>query len=204
MNTVICISRQFASGGHKVGEILSKKFNIPLYNSTIITECVKKSDINEALIESHDESAKHSLLYSIAMGYFGNHYIEAPGDTVFNAQADVIRGFAEKGACIIIGLCAGEILADYPPDNLNVRSIFIYADMDFRQKRAMGRFECDAEKAKRILKQKDRERAAYHARYTDDKWGTISNYDLAVSTSSCGINGAVEVISTFIEQCEKI
>lgn len=200
MNTVICISRQFASGGHEVGELLSKKFNIPFYDSKIITECVKKSGINETLIESHDENARQSLLYSIAMGYFGNHHLEAPGDAVFKAQSDVIRGFAEKGTCVIIGRCAGEILADVP----GVQSIFIYANADFRQKRVMERLEFNAEKAKKYLKQKDRERAAYHARYFDDQWGMIGNYDLAVSTSSCGINGAVEVISAFIEQCEKI
>lgn len=45
MNTVICISRQFASGGHEIGMILSEKFGVPLYDSEIITECVEKHGI---------------------------------------------------------------------------------------------------------------------------------------------------------------
>lgn len=199
MNTVICISRQFASGGHEIGGILSKKYGIPLYDGEIIKECVKKTGINEELVRSNDENAKNSLLYSIAMGYFGNHHLEVPGDRVFQAQAEIIRSFAKKGPCIIIGRCAGEILRDLP----NARRIFIYADMDFRQKRSMSEYGYDPEKAKRILQQKDRERAMYHARYADDRWDSIDSFDLAVSTSRCGIDGTVNVISAYIGQCEK-
>ena len=107
MNTVICISRQFASGGHEIGNILSMRFNIPLHDSEIIAECVKKHGINKELIHSHDEKASESLLHSIAMGYFGNHFIETPGDTVFQAQADVIRDFAQKGPASSLGAVAG-------------------------------------------------------------------------------------------------
>ena len=198
MNTVICISRQFASGGHEIGNILSMKFNIPLHDSEIIAECVKKHGINKELIHSHDEKASESLLHSIAMGYFGNHFIEAPGDTVFQAQADVIRDFAQKGPCIIIGRCGGEILRDFP----NCRRVFIYADTDFRQKRAIERYGCDPKEVRNILRQKDRERTAYYTRYADNQWGTINSFDLAISTSSCGIDGAVNVISAYVEQCE--
>lgn len=198
MKTIICINRQFGSGGHEVGEILSKKFGIPFYDSAIITECVKKTGIKEELIQSNDEKARASLLYSIAMGYFGNHYIEAPGDTVFKAQADVIQGFAQNGPCVIIGRCAGEILRDDP----NARRIFIYADTDFRKKRIVSQYGYEPKKAGQILQQKDRERAAYHTRYADDRWDSINSFDLAISTSQCGIDGAVNTISAYIEQCE--
>lgn len=198
MKTIICINRQFGSGGHEIGERLAKKYDIPFYDSAIINECVKKTGIKEELIHSHDEKARASLLYSIAMGYFGNHYLEAPGDMVFKAQSDVIRSFAEKGSCIIIGRCAGEILRD----DTNARRIFIYADTDFRQKRIVSEYGYKPENAKRILQQKDRERASYYTRYADYQWGSIESFDLAVSTSCCGIDGAVNTISAYIQQCE--
>lgn len=197
MNTIICISRQFASGGLEVGKILSERLGIPLYDSEIIDECVEKTGINKNLVHSHDEKANASLLYSIAMGYFGNHYIEAPGDTVFQAQADAIRGFAEKGACIIVGRCAGEVLRDNP----DCKRIFIYADEDFRKDRATTQYGCEPGKVKKILRDKDRERASYYTRYADHPWDSIHSFDLAVNTASCGIEGAVSVISTFIEHC---
>ena len=195
MNTIICISRQFASGGLEIGKILAEKLNIPLYDSEIIDECVEKAGINKELVHSYDEKANASLLYSIAMGYLGNHHLEAPGDTVFRVQADAIQSFAQKGACIIVGRCAGEILRDNP----NCKRIFIYADADFRQKRATTEYGCEQGKVKKILRDKDRERAAYYTRYADYPWDSIQSFDLAINTASCGIEGAVSVISAFIE-----
>lgn len=198
MKTIICISRQFASGGLEIGEVLAERLGIPLYDNEIIDKCVERTGINKELVHSHDEKASASLLYSIAMGYLGNHYIEAPGDMVFRAQADVIRDFAEKGACIIVGRCAGEVLRDYP----DCKRIFVYADEDFRQDRATTQYGCKAEKVKKILRDKDRERASYYTRYADHPWDSIHSFDLAVNTSCCGIEGAVSVISAFIESCE--
>lgn len=159
---------------------------------------MKRTGIKEELIHSHDEKARASLLYSIAMGALGNHYVEAPGDQVFRAQAEVIRGFAQEGPCVIMGRCAGEILRDLP----NCRRIFIYASDEFRRKRAIARYGCAPEETRKILRQKDRERAAYHIRYADGQWDSIDCFDLAVSTSRCGIDGAASTISAYIEQCE--
>lgn len=132
------------------------------------------------------------------MGYSGNHFTEAPGDTVFQAQADVIRDFAHKVPCIIIGRCGGEILRELS----NCRRIFIYANTDFQQKRAIERYGCSPKAVRNILRQKDRERTAYYIRYADNQWGIINSFDLAVSASCCGIDGAVNVISAYIEQCK--
>ncbi|MCH5265440.1 MAG: cytidylate kinase-like family protein [Lachnospiraceae bacterium] len=199
MKTIICISRQFASGGLEIGKILAERLDIPLYDSEIIDECVVKTGMNKELVHSHDEKASASLLYSIAMGYLGNHYIEAPGDAVFRAQAEAIRGFAEKGACIIVGRCAGEVLRDIP----DCKRIFVYADGDFRQNRATTQYGCEQGKVKKILRDKDRERASYYTRYADYPWDSIQSFDLAINTACCGIEGAVSVISAFVECCEK-
>lgn len=198
MNTVICISRQFASGGHEIGEQLAKLYGIPFYDSEIITQSVKKTGLDENLIRSSDESATHSLIYSMAMGRYmnmGSPYIEAPGDKVFRVQTEVIKEFAEKGPCVIVGRCSGEILREQP----NSRRIFIYADLDFRVKRAVEQYGFPLENIQELLQARDKERKAYNTRYTSSKWGATDSFDLAISSSRCGISGAVKTIAAYVE-----
>lgn len=203
MNTILCISRQFASGGHEIGEQLAKMYHIPFYDSEIITASVKKTGLDENLIRSSDETAVHSLIYSMAMGRYmnmGSPYIEAPGDKVFRAQADVIQEFAEKGPCVIVGRCSGEILRDNP----NCRSIYIYADKDFRAKRAVEQYGCLPKDIDSLLQLKDKERKAYHTRYANTKWGSTDSFDLAIDSSRCGILGAVKTIAAYVENLENM
>lgn len=200
MNQVICISRQVASGGHEIGQRLAEELQIPMYDSEIIAECVKKTGLVKTLIQNHDERARDSLLYSIVMGCYphqhvGSAYMEAPGDRVFQAQTEVIRDFAEKGPCVMIGRCAGEILHDNP----KCCRVFIYAGMDFRRERAVERYGYDPRKAEHLLRQKDRERASYYMHYANCQWGSRESFDLAVDSSKCGVDGAVKTIIAFAE-----
>lgn len=201
MNTIVCISRQFASGGHEIGEQIAKIYNVPFYDSKIITESVKKTGLDETFIRNSDETATHSLIYSIAMGRYMNMgipYIEAPGDKVFRVQAEVMQEFVKKGPCVIVGRCAGEVLHDHK----NSRRIFIYADKEFRATRAVERYGCSPENIDGLLQLKDRERKAYHTRYTNCKWGALDSFDLAINTSRCGITGAVKTIAEYLNNLE--
>lgn len=197
MNKIICISRQYASGGHEIGELLAEKYAVPLYDKQIIAESVKASGLNTELIESHDENLKSGLLYSIAMGQLASlrpPYISPPGDKVYQAQAQVIRRFAENDPCVIIGRSAGEILRDMPD---SVR-IFIYANDEFRIWRAIHDYGCAEKDCGEILRQMDRQRAAHFNHYNNRRWGMIESFDLAVDSSRIGILGAVQVIDTYL------
>ena len=41
-NLVITISREFGSGGHKIGELLAKELNIPFYDKKIIDKAIEE------------------------------------------------------------------------------------------------------------------------------------------------------------------
>lgn len=201
MNTILCISRQFASGGHEIGKRIAELYEVPFYDSEIITESVKKTGLDEDLIRNSDETATNSLIYSIAMSSFmnmGTPFIEAPGDKVFQIQANIIREFAEHGPCVIVGRCAGEILRGNP----DCRRIFIYADQELRVRRAVELYGFPANNMEERLRLKDRERSAYHTRYTTSKWGSSDSFDLAMNTSRCGIPGAVKTIEAYVDHLE--
>ena len=72
----------------------------------------------------------------------------------------IIKNFAEQGDCIITGCCADVILKDY-----NQLNIFVYASMDTKLKRCIGRAPKDGNLNYTELEQKiqkvDKERTKY-------------------------------------------
>ena len=54
--------------------------------------------------------------------------------------------------------------------------------------------------AGKLIKRTDRERASYHNYYTKIKWGHPSNYELVINTGRTGIDKAVKVIESYLEE----
>ena len=114
---------------------------------------------------------------------------------VVSVQFDAIRTLAEKGDCIFVGRCADYILRNR--DDL-VR-VFIYGDYSNRVKNIMQRKDLTEDKAKKLIKEVDKDRASYYRYYTDQIWGDLDNYDLCVDSTRTGIEGTVAVIKAFID-----
>ena len=72
-NIVICIGRQFGSGGKEIGELVAKKLGIPCYDKEIIYEMAKKSGVSKELLEDYDERPTNSFLYSLSLGSYSSH-----------------------------------------------------------------------------------------------------------------------------------
>ena len=59
-NTIICISREYGSGGRAVGELLSEKLGIPFYDKEILSRVAKESDMSEEFVKNHEERRMQS------------------------------------------------------------------------------------------------------------------------------------------------
>ena len=68
---VICIGRQFGSGGREIGLGLAKKLGIRFYDKEILKKAAEESGIVEELFEKADEKPTNSFLYSLSMGTHG-------------------------------------------------------------------------------------------------------------------------------------
>ena len=192
-DVIICIGRQYGSGGRFIGKLLAEKLGIPCYDKELLTESSKVSDMNLKVIESNDE-VPNSMMYSV---------FQANGlpinQQVFLAQFDAIREIANKGACVIIGRCADYVLEDRD----NVVSIFITAPIEERVNRAIRFYNFDSAKALKQIKKVDKKRRDYYNFYTNRKWGEASNYDLTLN-SKIGVEKCVEVIAKYVESLWEI
>ena len=186
-DVIICICRQYGSGGRFIGKLLAEKLNIPCYDKEIIHEASKKTNMNSVVVESNDE-VPYSIMYSVFQGG------QPINQQVFLAQFDAIRELANNGSCVIVGRCADYILEDRD----NVVSIFITAPIEERIRRATEFYKFDSAKALKAIKKVDKKRKDYYNFYTNRKWGEASNYDLTLN-SRIGVDKCVDVIVKYIE-----
>ena len=108
---------------------------------------------------------------------------------------DAIKKIAANESCVIVGRCADYALADEP----HCLNIFIRSNMDDRIKRISERLNVPENKAKDIIKKKDKERSSYYNYYTSKRWGEVDSYDLCLNSSVFGIDGTVDMIKQAIE-----
>jgi cytidylate kinase len=197
---IITIARQYGSGGREIGERVAKILNIPMYDKELIKDAAAKGSLNEEVLKTTDESAANSLLYTLAMGsnvlgatmQFG--YKMPLNDKLFILQSEVIREYAEAGSCVIIGRCADYVLRDEE----NVLKIFIYSDIETREKRIRERYpDIKSSQVLDVINKTDKRRASYYNFYTGNKWGKYDNYDLAINAATFGVEKTAEIIADF-------
>lgn len=196
---IICIARQYGSGGHAIGEKLAQDLNLPFYDKDLIKLAARESGMSQEIFEEVDEKATNSLLYSLATGAYmmGSRFSAMPeisfNDKLFIMQANIIQEAAKKGQCVIVGRCADYVLQDKFP----CVNIFIHSSLENRIKRIQTRHNLDEKTAKEQVIKMDKQRANYYNYYTDRKWGNIDGYHLIID-SCIGEENCVTIIKDFI------
>ena len=194
---IISIARQFGSGGREIGELVAKELGIPIYDKEIITNAAAKGELNVEIAKTADETDTNSLLYTLAVGsnvlgttmHFG--YKMPLNDKLFILQSDIIREFA-KESCVIIGRCSDYVLRNEE----NLFRIFIYGDLEHRCERVAQRHpELKSSQIIDVINKTDKRRSSYYNFYTGNKWGKFDNYDMAINSSTFGINKTAEIIA---------
>ena len=196
---IITISRQFGSGGREIGEALSAELGIKCYDKELISIAAKESGIDADVFNNVDEKATNSLLYSLSMGLysFSSNYSSGQlpvNDRLYLLQHKIIKNLANEEPCIFVGRCADYILGD----RNDVVKVFIYADMDYRIKRAVEVKGVDSSKAEHVVAKTDKSRANYYNFYSGKKWGLAENYDLCINRTKLSTEQVVNVISDYI------
>ena len=195
---VITIARQFGSGGREIGERVAKLLGIPLYDKEMIKDAAEEGKLDEGVIKEVEETAANSLLYTLAMGsnilgttaHFG--YKMPLNDKLFILQSEIIKKYASEGSCVIIGRCSDYVLRDTE----GVFRIFIYGDLDHRRERVKARHpEIKEASIIDVINKTDKRRISYYNFYTGGKWGKYDNYDMAINSSTLGIEGAAQLIA---------
>lgn len=198
-NLVITIGRESGSAGRLIGQKLAKEMGVKCYDKELLALAAKNSGLCEELFETHDEKPTNSFLYSLVMdtyslGYTTSAYMDMPiNHKIFLAQFDTIKKLADEESCVIVGRCADYALEEYP----NTVSVFICGREEDKMAHLREKYEITAAKAKDIMVKTDKKRASYYNYYSSKRWGDCKSYDLCISSSAVGYDGAVQMILAF-------
>ena len=182
MNKIITVSRQIGSGGRTIAREVAKRLNIPCYDYELIEKVQKDSGFTKEYIDENGENASTGILTSMFGTTFGK-------DLVWTSQCKVICQLAKEGPCVIVGRCADYILRD----KAELLKVFIHADIKKRVERVKTYGESGAAPEK-LIKEKDKKRAAYYGYYTEIEWGAAKNYDISLDSGKFGIDKCVDII----------
>lgn len=191
-NIIITIAREYGSGGHLLGEMLSKELDLKLYDKDFINMAARKSGLDEDYIKVNEQNIPSFWLKCIS----GQNYKSeikssfSPDDILFVAESKIIKELSEKESCIIVGRCADYILKDYA----RVIKVFCYSDFGDACSRCIRQYGIPEEKAEMEIKRINRHRSIHYEHYTGMRWGDPHNYDLMINTSRTPLNVACKMI----------
>ena len=180
---VITISREYGSGGHRIGERLAQRLGVKFYDRELISLTAQQSGLGESTVQESEQTVSGRLMY------------DDPVQTaVFRAQSQVIRNIACQEPCVIVGRLANFVLKDRPA----CLHLFIYADEATRRKRIASEYGVADNRTQSLLKRIDQERREHCLHYTGCEWGERHYYHMMLDSSISGDEQIVETIRNVI------
>lgn len=197
--TVICVGRQFGSGGREIARQLAEYLNYAYYDKELLAQAAKESGYCQDIFKRADEISADPMVFSCcglipSYGLF-SHSDYLSNEKLFLLQSETIEKIADKGNAIIVGRCADYILRDRE----DVISIFISDEKENRIERVMKRSEKSHSSAYSMIRKTDKMRASYYNFYADRSWGEASNYDLCINRNAFTEEQFIQIIKTACE-----
>lgn len=175
--------------GKYIGELVSKKLNIPYYYKELTAIAAEESGLDKEFIAELNQ--KNNGLHDL-------YLTTSPAQYAIVAQEKVIKKIASHGSCVIVGRAADYVLRN----NKNIVKIFIYAPEEYRIKSIMEMHNDTKSDAKKNMHKSDKNRASYYNMISGKTFGDVSNYDLCID-SSIGPVKTAEIICDFTKNREK-
>ena len=189
---IISIGREVGSGGHEIGEILAKHYNIPLFDKNILEDIAKKKNVNADALKDVDKKFVFPLITRNVRGFSSSIQ-----ENVYLLQFEYLQEKAQAGeSFVIVGRCGEDVLKEYD----SLVSIFVLGDKEVKKNRIMEKYDKNDFMAERLMREKDTERKQYHNSFCEGKWGDSRNYDISVNSSVLGIQETAEFLIDFIDK----
>ena len=200
MNKIITIAREYGSGGRETGIKLAEKLGLKFYDKEIIALAAQAGGLDTDFVAKHEEMVPNFIGGGFTDPSFASFaYQPSYSDTIYFKQCEILRQIADQGPCVIVGRCADYILRDY-----NITKVFIYSDLESKINRKASLVPSGSgvsrEQLEKDIIKINKGRKKYYEHYSGNRWGDMANFDLCISTSEIGVDGAVETILAYLNQ----
>lgn len=189
MKNIITISRPFGAGGGAIGRAVADRLGYYYCDRDIIIQsAMKASHLEIEYFREYDERLPLSLGFGQSLFEF---YNRPTSDKIFEAQREAILSIGEQRNCVIVGRNSNVILKEFD----HSLHVFITASDYFRINHLKERMPDSTEKEIRDrMKSVDKARRKSCAYYTHTEFGSASEYDLCLKSSTLGIDKCVDII----------
>ncbi|MBR1536390.1 MAG: MATE family efflux transporter [Treponema sp.] len=178
---VVTVSREYASGGSEVAEILAKKLGVKCYDKEIIELAAKKQGYTEEYVRSKEEQSKTASSYD---------------DKLFEVQSHIIDVVSKNESCVVVGRCADYVLRDHK----DVIKVFLYAPKEKKIERAVKLLGLDEKSAEKEISRMNAQRAKHYEHFTGGTWSSYENYDYVLNVASLGVEGTAGLLKDIVEK----
>lgn len=193
---IITVGRQFGSMGRPIARQASELLGIEYYDRDIVEQAAQRLGLSKKEISKQEEEATKSfgifgkMLYPLGAG------TTELQDKIFSVQAQILKDYAEKGSCILVGRCSDFVLRNHP------RAIhtFIYAPLEDRVRNCVESLNMSEENGRKMCINVDKSRIAYHKRYAGYVPTDPMHYGLMLNSSLLGIDGTAEILAKIARQ----
>ena len=195
---VITISRDFASGGRKLGRMLAKRLDYQYVDKYLFQKIAEDLNVSERTLESFEKSREYrisnvfSRMFSISyieriVGYDKSVVEEQEYQT---SLKNLILGVAQEDDVVIIGRAAYFFLKDME----NCCHIRLFAPMDWRIKYAVENRGTPRDQAKDIIEKKDVNELWFRRFMCGESFDDQFLYHLNLNMSLISFEKAVEIV----------
>lgn len=181
---IITISRQSATNGLLVAQLVAQRLGYHIYDSELVDEIARRSQIDPCILQRFDEMPINpvaSILWEWRSSICPESYRRYVRETM--------RAVAREGNAIVVGRGGNFIL--HGPDFLHVRLV---APLDLRiAMYCAGEHVTEAE-ARKWIKNQDERRAEYIRKYYNHSIDDPVCYDLSINLAGVTLEGAADII----------
>ena len=184
---IITISRQFGALGRTIAQKMSEELGIEFYDRDIVEHTAKRMGLPVSEISEEEERAGGFLgekMYPLGMGAVSMQ------EELFQIQSNIIKDFASKESCIIVGRCADYCLREMD----RVLNIYIYAPAEKRVENCTSILGMDEKNARKMMQEVDKAREAYRKKYSKGMSDVFDNRDICIDSGKFGSEATAKLL----------
>lgn len=200
---IVTISREYGSGGLKIGELVAKRLGYDIFDNNIINEVAKKAKVSLKSVQEIEKTAGNTflnLLTSMASGLsFVGH---APGiksdfdEEKYRTFLDrTIKEIAARGNAVIVGRGGRFILKDDPAP----LHIYLLASYEERIRNLMSSYQNDEKKAESVAVKGEQKRVKFLQGFGVEDPQNPHHFHVSINTSIVPENQAVDLICALVK-----
>lgn len=205
MATIVAVSRQFGSGGARIGRAVAQRLGFQYADREILAEAARELHCETSELEPFEEriaSVWERIGALFALGTPDTPFIPPTLPSVsesqlFGVEQQVIRSIASRGNAVIVGRGAAHFLAD----SKGILRVFLHAPLQDRISLAMSEYGlADRAAAETLVRESDGARAKFIRSIAGRDWLDATLYDVTLDTSVIGFERVVDTLVDLVQQ----